>query len=715
MTSFLNAKLSRLSVRSRIFYLSGFLLLLIAINGGTGFWTIQHSGEQLRQVQERQMPAISRFTTLMLMQTKEAAAFGAARRAGATIGQLPGSEDSFESATLEFETLAEIISSVLIVAELQFRRLADQSDNEEQKRVYASLRQRTGEIHVRHEVYVKRATEKLQALKEGRLLEATSLDEQVKELQEAIAQDVAHTQREMKMLLQSTISSTRKQAVDGLTVMMATALFGVAMGMAMSLTIAGSITGPLLRAVKTVQAMTAGKTDAALVPESDDEIGVLCSAVADYRQRTLDANRAANDAADVANRYRVNAERALEATRSQEALLSSMAEVAQVGGWELDLRSMRLLWSSQTKAIHEVDADYEPNVEEAIKFYRPDSQAIIRSAVELGAKTGERWDLELPIITAKGREIWIRAVGEPLMQDGIPTKLVGAIQNVTDQRAEREELAAHRDRLQELVDAATADLKTKAEKLQQALAKEKELSEMQRQFVATASHEFRTPLAIIDSTVQRLVRKKDRLSSEELEERARTVRESVATMTNLMETTLDAARMDAGQIKIVATDVDLEELLSAVCDRHRELNKDAHIRVEFDSLPKTLKADRGALAHVFENLVSNAVKYSADTTEVTVLAKCEGDEVLVEVRDRGIGIDEEDLPQMFERFFRAKSAIGVSGTGIGLNLAKALLELHGGSISVQSQRGVGSSFIVRLPIQGVWPACVGETKGNIAA
>lgn len=715
MIPFLNAKLSQLSVRSRIFYLSGFLLLLIAINGGAGFWTIQHSGEQLRQVQERQMPAISRFTTLMLMQTKEAAAFGAARRAGATIGQLPGSEESFESAKLEFETLAAIISDMLVVSELQFGLLADRSHNQEQQRSYESLRKRTGEIRVHHDVYVERATEKLQALKEGRLLEATSLDEQVKEHQEAIAQDVAHTQREMKTLLQSTISSTREQAVDGLTVMMATALFGVAMGTAMSLTIAGSVTGPLLRAVKTVQAMAAGKADAALVPESNDEIGVLCRAVADYRQRTLDANRAANDAADVANRYRVNAERALEATRSQEALLSSMAEVAQVGGWELDLRSRRLLWSSQTKEIHGVDVDYEPNVEEAIKFYRADSQDIIRSAVELGAKTGERWDLELPIITAKGREIWIRAVGKPLMQDGVPTKLVGAVQNVTDQRAEREELAAHRDRLQELVDAATADLKTKAEKLQQALAKEKELSEMQRQFVATASHEFRTPLAIIDSTVQRLVRKKERLSAEELEARARTVRECVATMTNLMETTLDAARLDAGQIKIVPTDVDLAELLCAVCDRHRELNKDAHIRVELASLPKTVRADRGALEHVFENLVSNAVKYSADTTEVTVLARCEADEVRVEVRDRGIGIDEEDLPQMFERFFRAKSAIGVSGTGIGLNLAKTLLELHGGSISVQSQRGLGSSFFVRLPIQGVWPASVGETKGSMAA
>jgi signal transduction histidine kinase len=117
-------------------------------------------------------------------------------------------------------------------------------------------------------------------------------------------------------------------------------------------------------------------------------------------------------------------------------------------------------------------------------------------------------------------------------------------------------------------------------------------------------------------------------------------------------------------------------------------------------LPVTIQADSGALEQVFTNLLSNAVKYAPDAPEIDVVARGEGGEVVISVRDRGLGIDEEDLPQMFERFFRAKTSTGIVGTGIGLNLVKNLVEMHGGSVAIESKKGEGSTLTVRLPVDG---------------
>jgi len=106
------------------------------------------------------------------------------------------------------------------------------------------------------------------------------------------------------------------------------------------------------------------------------------------------------------------------------------------------------------------------------------------------------------------------------------------------------------------------------------------------------------------------------------------------------------------------------------------------------------------------------VKYAEHAPEIQVFGHLEEDEVVIRVRDYGVGIDEDDLPSMFQRFFRARTSTGFAGTGIGLNLVKTLDELHSGSITVESKKGEGSMFIVRLPVTG--PAAPKETEGQAA-
>ncbi len=269
------------------------------------------------------------------------------------------------------------------------------------------------------------------------------------------------------------------------------------------------------------------------------------------------------------------------------------------------------------------------------------------------------------------------------------------------ERADAEaKLVAHRDHLEEVVEARTAEIKCQAQKLEMALLKEKELNEMQRQFVSMASHEFRTPLAIIDSTAQRLKKRANCLTPEEAIDRVDKIRDTVKRMTRLMESALTAARMENGQIAIEIEPCNVEAIVRDACVHQEEIAKDHVIACNLTNLPEAIQADSGALEQVLTNLLSNAVKYAPEDPEIEVTARAEGSNVMVSVRDHGLGIDEDDLANMFERFFRAKTSTGIAGTGIGLSLVKALVEMHGGSIGVESEKGKGSIFTVLLPISG---------------
>lgn len=131
----------------------------------------------------------------------------------------------------------------------------------------------------------------------------------------------------------------------------------------------------------------------------------------------------------------------VEAAR-REALLANTIRITAIGGWELDVATEELYWSDQVRLIHEVSADYVPTVEQGIRFYEASSRQEIAECVERGIRDGQPWDLECRFVTAKGNRRWVRAVGEPVYEDGKVVRLVGAFQDVTDQRAQREALAA---------------------------------------------------------------------------------------------------------------------------------------------------------------------------------------------------------------------------------------------------------------------------------
>ncbi|MBM3521346.1 MAG: PAS domain-containing protein [Alphaproteobacteria bacterium] len=233
--------------------------------------------------------------------------------------------------------------------------------------------------------------------------------------------------------------------------------------------------------------------------------------------------------------------------------------------------------------------------------------------------------------------------------------------------------------------------------LAQALEREREVSAQQRRFVAVTAHEFRTPLTIIDGAAQRMIRYAEGIDPKDLRERAVKVRTAVARMSQLIDATLNLARLDAGQIGMTVVPVDLGGLIAAACRRLEGYTPGVAIAVTLPTEPVTVRGDASLLDQVVTNLVSNAVKYSGRSRQVEVAVSVSGRWAKLEVVDHGIGIPEAELERVFERFYRASTAKGLPGTGIGLNLVRELVDLHGGRIAVASRVGEGTRFTVTLP------------------
>ncbi|MBL8697027.1 MAG: PAS-domain containing protein [Alphaproteobacteria bacterium] len=241
----------------------------------------------------------------------------------------------------------------------------------------------------------------------------------------------------------------------------------------------------------------------------------------------------------------------------------------------------------------------------------------------------------------------------------------------------------------------TVRMRQQAE-LERALAAEREMNQHQRRFVSIASHEFRTPLAVIDGATQRISAKL-RDSDPDVVKRLDRIRGAVSRMTEIIERTLSSARLDEGRIAFEPRPFDLVVLLREACDRQRQISPSFDIVMTASNESQIVEGDPKLIDQVMTNLLSNAVKYSGNARRIDVDLTEAGPWVEIAVRDRGVGVPAAEVPRLFTRFFRASTAEGISGTGIGLHLIKELVSLHGGVVDVDTQLGRGSTFSVRLP------------------
>lgn len=274
------------------------------------------------------------------------------------------------------------------------------------------------------------------------------------------------------------------------------------------------------------------------------------------------------------------------------------------------------------------------------------------------------------------------------------------------------ELIYHQDNLEQEISRRTEEIREQAIRLEQALDAERKLNKLQSEFVSMVSHEFRTPLTIIDGTARRLERTFHQVTPVEAQERLTRIRSSVSRLSGLIERTLDASKLANGRIKIEPCRYDLKALIQDAVERQLEFNADFDFRLSLDGLPQTFLGDVRLMDNVFTNLISNAIKYSGASRHIDISAHMQGETAVIAVKDYGIGIAEAELPFITTRFYRASSATGIQGTGIGLNLVKSLVEQHGGQLEITSQEGAWTEVILHLPVRPGFEADLPESSAD---
>ncbi|QDL54752.1 PAS domain-containing sensor histidine kinase [Rhodoferax aquaticus] len=240
------------------------------------------------------------------------------------------------------------------------------------------------------------------------------------------------------------------------------------------------------------------------------------------------------------------------------------------------------------------------------------------------------------------------------------------------------------------------------DEIRTSLAQQRELNQLKSRFVAMASHEFRTPLATIMSSKDLLQHYADRLPVTERDVLFQSIGTSVKRMTKMLEDILTIGQGESRQVEFSPSLVELLPFLSKLVQQVRPDTEDAgeayqRIKLSISDSNAHAWLDERLMQHMFENLLSNALKYSPQGTQVQFHVECDPSEWVFTVADQGIGIPQEDISRLFESFHRATNVGTIPGTGLGLAIVKHSVDLHAGRIEVTSTLGQGTTFTVALP------------------
>jgi len=371
-----------------------------------------------------------------------------------------------------------------------------------------------------------------------------------------------------------------------------------------------------------------------------------------------------------------------DAMAKMKNLLDEIQTVAGVGGWEVDFENNTHYWTEENYRIHETTPEeYTPTIDSAIQFYAPESVPIIRKAVDDAIKFGKEFELELDIITAKGRRITIHTSSKVIRENGKTVRMLGAFQDITER-------------------------KRTEQKLKDAFEKAENANRAKSEFLATLSHEIRTPLNGIigfSGMMENLLNQNPGAEGhDKLIDYLNIISSCGKNVNELINDILELASIEAGDDNIVFKKFSPEKLLAESIEvfSFKAEEKNIYLKFEHSNLPRAVTGAMRRFKQVIFNLIGNAIKFTS-SGGVTVKADYKKDKLCIEIKDTGIGIPDDMKNEILKPFTQVdqSSTRKYGGAGLGLTIVSRILEGLKGSMNIESELDKGTTVSFSFPVK----------------
>jgi len=265
-------------------------------------------------------------------------------------------------------------------------------------------------------------------------------------------------------------------------------------------------------------------------------------------------------------------------------------------------------------------------------------------------------------------------------------------------RSQKEEVESVNKQIEKLNEDLEHKVEVRTQELSEALSKERELSDLKSRFVSMASHEFRTPLSTILSSVSLIGKYVEADEQDKRDKHILRIRSAVNNLTDILNEFLSLGKIEEGKIQLHLSTFNIKEQVQLIISEIGPILKKGQVIKYTHEGFTQVNLDTSLLRNIIINLVSNAIKFSSEDATIWVDSKCVDNEIVLTIRDEGLGIPEEDMKHLFERFFRGKNVVNIQGTGLGLHIVSKYVELMGGTIHVGSALEKGTRFTIKFKI-----------------